>query len=245
MPRKTVGLSERHKKIMEFLTNFVEKNSYSPSIRQIGESIGVKSTSLVDYYLNYLEQEGYIARDGRVSRSIRVFKPVYPASSGGPSPNPDILHGQNPLSAISDLLRIPVFGRIVASAPLPMPPSDMAYFDSESSVEIARSLLPAKEKISELFALEVDGDSMIDAMVNDGDIVVMKQTQDASNGEMVAVWLDDENSTTLKYFYRENNRVRLQPANPSMQPIIIDNPSSLRIMGRVVMVIRRVRSAAN
>ncbi|NLF49728.1 MAG: repressor LexA [Leptolinea sp.] len=243
MPRRTVGLSDRHRKIMEFLTSFVEKNSYSPSIRQIGESIGVKSTSLVDYYLNYLEQEGYIARDGRVSRSIRVFKPVYP-ESGGPSPNPEILHGQSIAATLSDILRIPVFGRIVASAPLPMPPSDMAYFDSESSVEIARSLLPAKEKISELFALEVDGDSMIDAMVNDGDIVVMKHAQDAVNGDMVAVWLDDENSTTLKYFYKENNRVRLQPANPSMKPILIDNPSSLRIMGKVVMVIRQVKSVA-
>lgn len=244
MPRKTVGLSERHSKIMEFLTTFVEKNSYSPSIRQIGESIGVKSTSLIDYYLNHLEQEGYIARDGRVSRSIRVFKPVYP-ESGGPARNPDILHGINPAAVISDLLRIPVFGRIVASAPLPMPPSDMAYFDPESSVEIARSLLSPKEKVSELFALEVDGDSMIDAMVNDGDIVVMKHAQDAVNGDMVAVWLDDENSTTLKYFYRENNRVRLQPANPSMRPILIDNPSSLRIMGKVVMVIRKVRSVSN
>jgi repressor LexA len=243
MPRRTVGLSERHRKIMEFLTTFVEKNSYSPSIRQIGESIGVKSTSLVDYYLNYLEQEGYIARDGRVSRSIRVFKPVYP-ESGGPSLNPEILHGQGVLASLSDILRIPVFGRIVASAPLPMPPSDMAYFDSESSVEIARSLLPAKEKISELFALEVDGDSMIDAMVNDGDIVVMKHAVDAVNGDMVAVWLDDENSTTLKYFYRENNRVRLQPANPSMKPILIENPASLRIMGKVVMVIRQVKSVA-
>lgn len=243
MPRRTVGLSDRHRKIMEFLTSFVEKNSYSPSIRQIGESIGVKSTSLVDYYLNYLEQEGYIARDGRVSRSIRVFKPVYP-EAGGPAPNPEILHGQSTAVSLSDILRIPVFGRIVASAPLPMPPSDMAYFDSESSVEIARSLLPPKEKISELFALEVDGDSMIDAMVNDGDIVVMKQAQDAINGDMVAVWLDDENSTTLKYFYKENNRVRLQPANPSMKPILIDNPSSLRIMGKVVMVIRQVKSVA-
>ncbi|MEI8132069.1 MAG: transcriptional repressor LexA, partial [Leptolinea sp.] len=233
MPKRTVGLSVRHRKIMEFLTGFVEKNSYSPSIRQIGESIGVKSTSLVDYYLNYLEKEGYIARDGRVSRSIRVYKPVY-SEFGGPALNPNILHGLNAASMMSDLLRIPIFGRIVASAPLPMPPSDMAYFDPESSVEIARSLLPAKEKISDLFALEVDGDSMIDAMVNDGDIVVMKQAQDAVNGDMVAVWLDDENATTLKYFYRENNRVRLQPANPSMRPILIENPASLRIMGKVV-----------
>jgi len=85
---------------------------------------------------------------------------------------------------------------------------------------------------------------MIDAMVNDGDIVVMKTANDARNGEMVAVWLDDNDETTLKYFYRENNRIRLQPANPTMGPIYIDNPNQLRIMGKVVMVIRQVKSFA-
>jgi len=90
----------------------------------------------------------------------------------------------------------------------------------------------------------VQGDSMIDAMVNDGDIVVMKTANEAKNGEMVAVWLDDSDSTTLKYFYREENRVRLQPANPTMLPIYVDNPKSLRIMGKVVMVIRQVKTVA-
>jgi len=140
------------------------------------------------------------------------------------------------------LISIPMSGRIVASTPIPMPSSDFNYFDSESGIEIARSLLPAREKLNELFALEVQGDSMIDAMVNDGDIIVMRPAQQASNGEMVAVWLDDKDETTLKYFYKEGNRIRLQPANPTMNPIYVENPSALRIMGKVVMVIRQYKS---
>lgn len=86
---------------------------------------------------------------------------------------------------------------------------------------------------------------MIDAMVNDGDIVIMKRASEAKNGEMVAIWLADRDETTLKYFYRENGRVRLQPANPTMQPIIVDNPRSVRIQGKVVMVIRQVSQRIN
>ncbi len=85
---------------------------------------------------------------------------------------------------------------------------------------------------------------MIDAMVNDGDIVIMKRTQQADNGEMVAVWLDDSDETTLKYFYREKNRIRLQPANPTMNPIYVNNPAQVRVMGKVVMVIRQIKTVA-
>lgn len=81
---------------------------------------------------------------------------------------------------------------------------------------------------------------MIDAMINDGDIVIMRPAQEAHNGEMVAVWLNDKDETTLKYFYREGSRVRLQPANPTMKPIYVDDPTHLRIQGKVVMVIRKV-----
>ncbi|GAP13131.1 SOS-response transcriptional repressor, LexA [Longilinea arvoryzae] len=238
MARRSVGLSDRHRRIMEFLTAFQEQNGYSPSIRQIGDHITVKSTSLVDYYLNQLEEMGYITREGRVSRSIRVLRPMY---SGVGARVGDAV--RKVAANISDLIQIPIMGRIVASAPIPMPTSDLAYFDSESSVEMARSLLPAREKPSELFALEVQGDSMIDAMINDGDIVILKPAQEANNGDMVAVWLDDRDETTLKYFYKENDRIRLQPANPTMGPIYVDNPASLRIMGKVVMVIRQVRTA--
>ncbi len=239
MARRNDGLSDRHRNIMEYLTVFQDKNGYSPSIRQIGENIGVKSTSLVDYYLNFLQEMGYIVRDDHVSRSIRILKPVYVAPVNASSAG---LFQSRPNAP--EFLSIPLCGRIVASAPLPMPTSDLGYFDSESSIEIARSMLPAREKTEELFALEVDGDSMIDAMVNDGDIVVMKKSIDANNGEMVAVWLDDENATTLKYFYREKGRIRLQPANPTMEAIHVKDPKSLRIMGKVVLVIRQMKSPA-
>ncbi|MHC1782902.1 MAG: transcriptional repressor LexA [Anaerolineaceae bacterium] len=240
MARRNDGLSDRHRKIMEYLTVFQDKNGYSPSIRQIGENIGVKSTSLVDYYLNFLQEMGYIVRDDHVSRSIRVLKPVHLT----PAPGKRVSLLQAVRSSASEILNIPLYGRIVASAPLPMPTSDLGYFDAESSIEIARSMLPAREKSEDLFALEVDGDSMIDAMVNDGDIVVMRKSVEANNGEMVAVWLDDENATTLKYFYREKDRIRLQPANPTMKPIMINNPGALRIMGKVVLVIRQMKNPA-
>jgi repressor LexA len=238
MARKSAGLGERHRKIMEFLTNFQDENGYSPSIREIGESIGVKSTSLVDYYLKQLEGMQYIDRDNHISRSIRILRPMHTAAG-------QVKRAARQMAnAVNEVFSIPIVGRIVASLPIPIPPSDLAYFDSESGVEIARSLLPSRENVNDLFALEVQGESMIDAMVNDGDIVVMKRAQEASNGEMVAVWLDDSDETTLKYFYRENDRVRLQPANPTMDPIYINNPEQLRIMGKVVMVIRQVRSIA-
>lgn len=236
MARRSEGLSDRHKKIMAFLSKFQEDNGYSPSIREIGDSISVKSTSLVDYYLKQLEDYGYISRDNRISRSIVVLKPVQGAVTKVTGAV------QQVRQRLEELISIPLAGRIVASAPIPVPASDLAYFDPESSVEIARSLLPSREKLSELFALEVQGDSMVDAMINDGDIIIVKPAQEAANGEMVAVWLDDKDETTLKYFYKESNRIRLQPANPTMSPIYVDNPSKLRIMGKVVLVIRQVHS---
>ena len=240
MARRNPGLSERHRKIMEFLTKFQEKNGYSPSIRQIGDSIDVKSTSLVDYYLNQLHEMGYIEREDRISRSIRVLQPIFESSSitGMVS---EAVHKAG--AALADMVRIPVSGRIIAGEPIPVPGSDLSYMDPETSVDIARSLLPTRD-VSDLFALEVNGDSMIDAMINNGDIVVMKKAQSANNGEMVAVWLDDKDETTLKYFYKENNRVRLQPANPNMGPIYINDPRNLRIMGKVVLVIRQIKSYA-
>ena len=239
MAKRHPGLSERHRKIMGFLTKFQDENGYSPSIRQIGDSISVKSTSLVDYYLNQLLEMGFIERENRISRSIRVLQPV---RAGGLA-DKMVEAVKNAGNALADMISIPIAGRIVASAPLPMPATDLNYYDAESSVDIARSLLPTRD-VSDLFALEVDGDSMVDAMVNDGDIVVMKKASTANNGEMVAVWLDDKDETTLKYFYKEAKRIRLQPANPNMGPIYVEDPKSLRIMGKVVLVIRQVRSVA-
>jgi len=241
MARRNEGLGDRHIRIMKFLTEFQEQRGYSPSIREIGKYINVESTSLVDYYLEQLCQEGYIERDKRVSRSIRVLRPLYQQSENAVSRVTQAV--RNTARQVSELLSIPVWGRIGASLPVPMPPAEGSYFDPDSTVEIARSLLPAREKVNELFALEVSGHSMIDAMVNDGDIVIMKRIQRANNGDMVAVWLEDTDETTLKYFYNENGRVRLQPANPTMEPIIIDNPARVQVQGKVVMIVRRVETA--
>jgi repressor LexA len=192
---------------------------------------------------------GYIERDGKVSRGIRLIKTL--GEITGPVSDPLAVAGKaaasvrqgasNVRQTFEDLLRIPLLGRIVAGSPCPVPPSDFSYFDAESMVDVASSLLPGRDRGSnDLFALEVKGDSMIDAMVNDGDIVIMKPSKEARNGEMVAVWLNDRDETTLKYFYYENGRVRLQPANPTMNPIFIDDPSTVEIQGKVVMVIRQV-----
>ncbi len=227
MARKKTGLGERHKNILKFLERFQIENGFPPSIRQIGENTNISSTSVVNYYLNQLEEMSFIERESNVSRGIRLLR---------------TLEGNlvSTTQTISDLFSVPVIGRIVAGEPVPVPSSDFNYYDQETGIEIARSLLSPREKTEELFALEVEGDSMIDAMVNDGDIVVMRPVNRAENGEMVAVWLSDRDETTLKYFYNENGKIRLQPANPMMKPIIIDNPAQVQVQGKVVLVIRRV-----
>jgi repressor LexA len=241
MARKRLGLGERHKRILDFLADYQNRFGYPPSIREIGEKTGITSTSVVNYYLDQLEQAGYIERESHISRGIRVLKTL----SGPEIAGERITRAaQAVANAVTDMLRIPVIGRIVAGEPVPVPSSDFSYYDPETGIELARSMLPAREKVDELFALEVQGESMIDAMVNDGDIVIMKKVQAAKNGEMVAVWLDDRDETTLKYFYREDGKVRLQPANPTMKPIIIDDPSIVQVQGKVVMVIRRVETIA-
>ncbi|MBC8334128.1 MAG: repressor LexA [Anaerolineales bacterium] len=220
MVRKSKGLGERHKKILAFLKTYQERTGYPPTIREIGEDTGISSTSVVNYYLDQLEKMGRIERQRKISRGVQL--------AGG--------------SPLGEMFKIPVAGRIVAGEPIPVPASDFSYFDAETSIDIARSLLPSPDKSEGLFALEVDGDSMIDAMVNDGDIVVMKSTGgiQPNNGDMVAVWLPERDETTLKYFYKEKEGYRLQPANPTMEAIHVDKDEALEIKGKVVMVIRQI-----
>ncbi len=229
MARRKAGLGERHRKILKFLEVFQAENGFPPSIREIGENTNISSTSVVNYYLNQLEEMHYIERESNVSRGIRLIRNIEGNLTKA-------------AQAVSDMFSIPLVGRIVAGEPVPVPASDFNYFDQETGIEIARSLLPAKEKTDDLYALEVQGDSMIDAMVNDGDIVVMRPISQVSNGEMVAVWLSDRDETTLKYFFQENGHIRLQPANPQMKPIIIEDPAYVQVQGKVVLVIRRMQA---
>jgi repressor LexA len=240
--RRAKGLTDRQKKILEVLERFHTQNGYPPSIREICDKASISSTSVVNYYLDQLEDLGYIERDGRVSRGIRLLKPVSEPEGVAAAVTSAVRQtAQSVRQAVDELLRVPVVGRIVASAPVPVPPSDFSYYDAESMVDVARSLLPAREKGGDLFALEVQGNSMIDAMIFDGDIVIMKPAQEVRNGDLVAIWLNDRDETTLKYFFLENGRVRLQPANPTMGPIYVDNPAVVDIQGKVVMVIRQVQ----
>jgi repressor LexA len=217
MVRKSKGIGERHQKILDFIASYQREHKHPPSIREIGEYCAISSTSVVNYYLDQLEKSGHLERDRKISRGMR-------------------LTGNTPLG---DMQRVPVLGVIQAGEPIPVPSSDFSL-TADDSVEIATSLMPAKEKGKELFALKVQGDSMIDAMVNDGDIVILKPSQEARNGDMVAVWLSDRNETTLKYFYKEKDGYRQQPANPTMKPIMIKKSEQVEIKGKVVMVIRRM-----
>jgi len=166
---------------------------------------------------------GYLERDDRVSRGVRLTDKV-----------------NEIIQSTSELLRVPILGPIAAGPFMLVPEPGVNYMNDKEydAVDIARSLLPSKEKGNDLYALEVRGDSMIDAMINDGDIVVMKQATEARNGEMVAVRVNDE--YTLKYFYKEKDRYRLQPANPTMKPIILKKSEQPEINGKVVMVIRKM-----
>ncbi len=227
-------LTDPQQRILIVLDAFWEKHGYAPSVREILDKAKISSTSMVNYYLLQLEELGLIERDERISRTVRLSKPLADILGAG------INAAEHIVQALEEIIKIPIAGRIVASAPVPIPASDFSYYDAESSVEIARSMLPEREKGEDLFALEVQGDSMIDAMVNNGDLVIIKKSNEAKNGEMVAVWLRGRDETTLKYFFKEDNRIRLQPANPTMNPIYIDDPAIVEIQGKVLMVIRQI-----
>ncbi len=209
------SLGEMHRKILRVLETYIKLNGYAPSIREIAKQINCDSTSYVKYYLDQLQELGYIERGERKSRSIRVVKSLTPATNRN---------------------RIQILGRIQAGAPIPIPDSDFALFDEESALELPDWMLPKRRE--GLFALEVQGDSMIDAMISDGDLVILQRVPEATNGMLVAAWLKSERETTLKRYYFEDGHVRLQPANPAYQPII-EPPDNVEVQGQVILVIRR------
>ncbi len=211
-----MNLSERQSKILSFVKNFTLDNGYPPTIREIGEAVSISSTSVVNYNLDALQRAGFIFRDRTVSRGIRLSE------------------GLQELTGAKALIRVPLLGRIAAGEPLRVFSDG---FDGETdTIELTRDLVPDEEGV---YALKVKGTSMIDALINDGDIVIMRHAETANNGEMVAAWLRDKEETTLKRFYHEGSRIRLQPENQTMAPIYAD-PSQVDIKGRVIAVIRQL-----
>ncbi len=210
-------LSDKQKHILRFMEHYIDTSGFPPTIREIGEATGIASTSVVNYNLNKLVDAGYLKREARASRGLRLVKP-------GSKKN---------VQAASRVVAVQFAGQIVASAPVPIfEDTRSAYEPIEVTPDLLRGSDPAQ-----VFALRVKGDSMIDAMISDGDIVIFRSQDTAQNGEMVAVWLPDRSETTLKYFYNEGERIRLQPAHPTMDAIYV-HPANCQIQGRVLSVIR-------
>jgi len=218
-------LSTRQKRILKFIETFISSNGYPPTIREIGEAVDIASTSVVNYNLNKLVEYGLLARSPEVSRGLRLV--------GGEAPR------EVPFKVvdITHLVQVPLVGKIAASAPVPLPGEDFGYyFDDDDIIDVPQGML-GKHRQSELFALRVTGDSMIDAMVADGDVIVLERQNIARNGDMVAVFLSERGETTLKKYYLEGSQVRLQPANPTMDPIYVD-ADQVNVQGRVLAVLR-------
>jgi repressor LexA len=204
-------LTRRQREVLGFICEFVEENGYPPSHEEIQFEVGLSSKSHVHFYLKALEREGYIERTPNIPRGIR-------------------LTSKSVRDRFTDIIEVPFLGQIAAGEPICF--SDTGH----ETIELTRDIVRDGEG---LYALRVKGDSMIDALINDGDIVVMKHQQEADDGEMVAVRLKDGDETTLKRFYREQGRVRLQPANLTMRPLYV-HPANVEIQGKVVAVIRQM-----
>lgn len=219
--------------MLAFIGEYLRDHGYAPSIREIKGEVeraglvrtasGNTSTSVVDYNLRALEEGGYIRRDRNKSRAIELVDST----------------GRNKSRQLTYLVPVAA-SPIAAGSPIPVLEDVRAGASADETVEVTGDLLGRHTShMDRLYALRVKGTSMIDALINDGDMVIMEAQETAENGQTVAVWLKSEQEATLKRFYLEEGRVRLQPANTTMLPIYTD-PENVEIKGRVVGVIRRL-----
>ena len=218
-------LSKRQQNMLRFMHGYMKAQGYPPSIREIGEDCDIGSTSVVNYNLNKLVDAGYIVRSGKVSRGLRIVAPI-----PGLSAAPRVIG----MPAADN--RVPLVGRIAAGEPIAVPEDIGHHIDEDDYIAVPPQLLGGYD-YGEVFALTVRGDSMIDSMIQDGDIVILRRQNTADNGEMVAAWLPEDNETTLKHFFREADNIRLQPANSAYQPIYV-HPANCEIKGKVLSVMR-------
>jgi repressor LexA len=211
-------LSTKQQNIISFIRKFLQKKGYPPTVRDVVRACNISSTSVAAYNLDILEREGYIRRHPGISRGIEIVK-------------------KGVVAAPSQTNEVPMLGVIAAGKPIPVPAEDAwNTAASADTVEVTEDLTRGREGI---YALKVRGTSMIDALINDGDIVLMQNANAVENGETAAVWLKDEKEVTLKKVYVEKNRVRLQPANSKMSALYT-TPDNIEIQGKVIGVIRQI-----
>lgn len=210
------ALSPKQRNIIDFVKRFWMDKSYPPTVRDILTGCNISSTSVVDYNLDILEREGYIRRHPGISRGIEL---ISESITRFPS------------------LKVPVIGQIAAGEPIPVPaPDTWDVTASSEMMDVPEDLTKGK---TDIYALKVKGQSMIDALINDGDTVLMQHVNVVENGEMAAVWLKAEKEVTLKKLYREKGHIRLQPANSQMEPIYAE-PDNVEVQGKVIAVIRQM-----
>lgn len=206
-------LSPKQAQILDFLRDWLDDKDYPPSIRDIQEGCGISSTSVVDYNLRKLEEKGQIRRDREISRGI------------------ELLNGRSRRTKITE---VPIMGSIAAGQPIPVPSSDRWGNDVDDTIAVTEDMIRGRQNV---FALRVKGTSMIEDLIDDGDIVFLEPARSARDGDKVAVWLKDRGEVTLKRFYHEGTRIRLQPANSTMEPIYT-SPDNVEIQGRFISSIR-------
>lgn len=212
--------SDKPARVLAFLREFMGANGYPPSVRDVVDGCKLSSTSVADYNLRILERQGHIRRDPERARTIVLTEPITAPQA----------------VAEVEPLQIPVLGAIAAGTRMVAPDgSDAKHADEH--LQVTPDMLGGRDPAS-LFAVTVRGDSMIDALIADGDTVIFEHVQTVENGQMGAFWLREENVSTLKRFYRDGRRVRLQPENPMMEPIYT-SPGNLEIQGRVVSILRQ------
>lgn len=208
-------LSHRQESIIQFIQKFMAERQFPPTVRDIQTGCEISSTSVVDYNLHKLQAMGYLKREPEVSRGIELI-------------------GEGLKGMKRDVITVPLMGSIAAGEPLHVPDAPAYAEQGYDTVHVPTSMVGERENV---FALRVKGLSMIDALVADGDLVLLEPTTNANNGDMVAAWLDETEETTLKRFYMEGDMVRLQPENSTMDPIVVP-AKDVSVRGRVVGVVR-------
>jgi repressor LexA len=209
-------LSDKQRRIVKYIDRFLGEKGYPPSIRDIQRGCNISSTSVVDYNLNILESRGFIDRHADVSRGIRLLTKT---------------------STSEKMVAVPIIGMIAAGKPIPVPTPDTWDIAAVSeTMGMPTELTQGREDI---YALRVKGTSMVDALINDGDIILLQYVSAVENGQMAAVWLKAEKEVTLKKVYVEPDKIRLQPANSQMLPFYT-KPDNIEIQGRVIGVVRQI-----
>lgn len=199
----SINKKDQTENVLEFIESFTEKNSYPPSVRDMCQGLNISSTATIVYHLRKLEKQGRLVRDGKKNRALEIV-------------------GQDKTQLKK---KIPIVGKVAAGTPI------TATENIEDTLAFSDNVFGNDQ--DDLFILNVQGDSMINAGIFDGDKIVIHKQVTAENGEIVVAMVDD--SATVKRFYKESNHIRLQPENDFMEPIIVDNAI---ILGKVVGLIR-------